>query len=238
MWGWLSSWGKAVMTAENCSLPWPGAGGLSTLALGLPAPAREGVISWEQEPAEGKGGGGKGGGQGHKVGGVLKVGGQGGPVTQTPASPGPPCSQAPTAASPGGPGGSQEPFLPTLRPRAGPGKDGGMRMVSQSWSLLPPTFYLSSLPRRHTLRSLDGGVSLAGISGHPAAASHLFLCNVLGSHTHHLPRWPHLLPPDCSLSTFSLSQWQLHPLASLAGQKPVCPKDSSLTATPITPKVE
>lgn len=60
MWGWFSSWGKAVMTAENCSLQWQGAGGLSTLALGLRAPAWENVISWEQELAVGNGGGREG----------------------------------------------------------------------------------------------------------------------------------------------------------------------------------
>ena len=60
MWGWFSSWGKAVMTAENGSLQWQGAGGLSTLALGLCAPAWESVISWEREPGVGKEGGGEG----------------------------------------------------------------------------------------------------------------------------------------------------------------------------------
>ena len=59
----------------------------------------------------------------------------------------------------------------------------------------------------------------------------------LRSHTHHVPPWPHPHPPGCSLSTFSLSQWQLHLLASHAGQKPVCPNDNSLTSTPITPKM-
>lgn len=60
VWGWLSSWGKAVMTAENCSLQWQGANGLSTLALGLRAPAWENVISWKQELVVGKGGGSEG----------------------------------------------------------------------------------------------------------------------------------------------------------------------------------
>ena len=56
-------------------------------------------------------------------------------------------------------------------------------MISQSWSFLPRTPYPSSLPRRHTLRSLDGGVSLVGLSRHPAATSHLFLCNAREPHT-------------------------------------------------------
>ena len=111
------------------------------------------------------------------------MGGWEGPETQTPASLGPPCSRVPTSASPGGLW--EQPGALTAQPEAsgwtweGWKDEDGLSVLVLS----PHPAHLSSIPRRHTLRSLDGGVSLAELSRHPAATSHLFLCNTREPHT-------------------------------------------------------
>ena len=136
------------------------------------------------------------------------MGGLGGPGRETPASPRPPCSRVPTSASPGTFGGSQVSFPPETSVCNWGGWR--MRMVS-SLCLGPFSPHPPSLPWRHTPLSSDGAlmVSLAELSGHPAAA-HPFLCDAACEP--HTPDATLASPPSLTASpTFSLRKWQLYP---------------------------